>query len=61
MKCLEKMFRYKLVRHLTVLLIIKLALLMVIKHQFFSEPAINNDSPAQQQVAAHLMSEKNTE
>ncbi len=55
------MFKYKLVRHLTALLIIKLALLIVIKHQFFAEPAINDQSPAEKQVAAHLISEKNSE
>ncbi len=57
MKRVEIMFKYKLVRHLTVVLLIKLALLMVIKQQFFSEPAINDLSPAQEQVAAHLISE----
>jgi hypothetical protein len=52
------MFKYQLVRHLTVVILIKLALLMVIKQQFFSEPAINEQSPAAQQVATHFISEK---
>jgi hypothetical protein len=50
------MFKYQLVRHLTVVILIKLALLMVIKQQFFSEPAINEQSSAEQQVATHFMS-----
>jgi len=50
------MFKHKLIRHLTIVLVIKLVLLMIIKQQFFSQPAIKDHAPAQQQVADHLMS-----
>ncbi|MFC0119099.1 cytochrome oxidase putative small subunit CydP [Pseudoalteromonas xiamenensis] len=50
------MFNNKLVKHLAVIVVVKVCAVLLIKSLFFAEPSLDSHSPKSQQISEHLIS-----